>query len=391
MLRRKFYNQIKKLLATNASVVLIGPRQIGKTTIAQQIGDELDAIYRDLEKPRDLAQVEDINLFAEAYPDQLIILDEVQRTPEIFAPLRGIIDERRRSGFRDQQFLFLGSASLDLLGQTSESLAGRVAYAELAGINVSELDDTKIPEQDLWLRGGFPDNLLAPDEESSLQRRKDLIRSYIERDVPQFGFRVPAETMRRLWTMLAHHQSGMLNASSLGKGLGISNKKVAEYVDILVDLLLVRRLQPWYENVGKRLVKSPKVYIRDSGLLHALLDIETIADLLGHPVVGHSWEGFVIENIISQDIRSRYEPYFYRTSGGAEIDLILVRGGVPKIAIEVKRSSAPKLSKGFTVACDDLGIEQRYVVYAGDTKYQMTKNISAIPLNELLKELYKDN
>ena len=201
MLRRKFEQQIKKLLSTNAAVVLIGPRQIGKTTIATQIGEELGAIYRDLETPRDLTQVQDINLFAETYPDKLIILDEVQRTPEIFAPLRGIIDERRRKDFKYQQFLFLGSASLDLLGQTSESLAGRVAYAELAGINVSELDEANISESDLWLRGGFPDNLLAPDNETSLQRRKDLIRSYLERDVPQFGFRVPAETMRRLWTI----------------------------------------------------------------------------------------------------------------------------------------------------------------------------------------------
>ena len=391
MLRRKFEQQIKKLLATNAAVVLIGPRQIGKTTIATQIGEELGAIYRDLETPRDLTQVQDINLFAETYPDKLIILDEVQRTPEIFAPLRGIIDERRRKDFKYQQFLFLGSASLDLLGQTSESLAGRVAYAELAGINISELEEAKISEADLWLRGGFPDNLLAPDNETSLQRRKDLIRSYLERDVPQFGFRVPAETMRRLWTMLAHHQSGMLNASALGKGLGISNKKVAEYVDILVDLLLVRRLQPWHANVGKRLVKTPKVYIRDSGLLHALLDIETTDDLLGHPVVGHSWEGFVIENIISQDFRSRYEPYFYRTSAGAEIDLVLVKGGVPQIAIEVKRSSAPKLTKGFKMACDDLSIKQRYIVYAGDEQYQISKDICALPLNDLISELYSDD
>ena len=390
MIRRELHDRLKTMLNTNAAVVLTGPRQIGKTTLAKEISQELDAVYRDLENPRELDQVRDIRLFTDQFPEQLIILDEVQRAPDIFASLRGVIDERRRQGHGDGQFLFLGSASLELLGQTSESLAGRIAYAELAGFDVLEIQNTEdldLSEADLWLRGGFPQSLTAENGELSLEWRLNLIRSYLERDMPQFGFRVPAETMRRLWTMLAHCQGTTLNASSLAKGLGISGKKVAEYLDILVDLLLVRRLPPWHANVGKRLIKSPKIYIRDTGLLHALLDIETMDDLLGHPVVGHSWEGFAIENLISLGARQRLYPYFYRTSAGAEIDLILEKGGKPEIAVEVKRASNPKVSKGFHIACGDLGVRHRYVVYPGDEAYRLNKEIWAAPLATLMGAL----
>jgi len=390
MISRRLQTHLLNLLQNNAAVALMGPRQIGKTTLALEVSKTLDAVYRDLENPREQDQVKDIELFQQQYPDKLIILDEVQRTPEIFAPLRGIIDKRRRAGQRTGQFLFLGSASLELLSQTSESLAGRIAYAELSGLDVLEIEAADIEEIDdatLWLRGGFPESLVAADNTISMQWRRDLIRSYLERDIPQFGFRIPAETLRRFWTMLAHHQGGLLNAASLAKGLGISGQSIARYLDILVDLLLVRRLQPWHGNVGKRLVKSPKIYIRDSGLLHALLDITGQEDLMSHPVLGNSWEGFVVENLIDENSVHHYRPYFYRTQSGAEIDLVLERGGKPEIAIEIKRASAPKAGKGFHIACDDLKIKHRYVVYPGDEPYRLPGDIWVTPLKDLMRVL----
>ncbi|VAW05586.1 AAA ATPase [hydrothermal vent metagenome] len=387
MIKRNLQKKLLKLLQSNAAVVLIGPRQVGKTTLSLEVTAELNAVYRDLENPRELEQVRDIELFMKQYPDRLVILDEVQRVPDIFAPLRGIIDQRRRAGFRFGQFLFLGSSSLELLSQASESLAGRVAYCELTGLNILEIQAAKnvsISSDDLWVKGGFPESLTAKDNSISQQWRRDLIRSYLERDIPQFGFRVPSETMRRFWTMLAHHQGGILNASSLAASLGISGQSVARYLDILVDLLLVRRLQPWFANVGKRLVKSPKIYIRDSGLLHSLLDIPSMDALLGHPVLGASWEGFVIENLIGASGGEYGEPCFYRTQAGAEIDLLMTRGGQPEIAIEIKRASNPKVGKGFHIACDDLGIKHRYVVYPGDEAYAMPNDIWAMPLQEMI-------
>lgn len=391
MIRRKLHDGLLDMVSANPAVVLLGPRQIGKTTLALEIAAALNGVYRDLENPRDLDQVRDIDLFDQQYPDRFIILDEVQRAPEIFAPLRGIIDRRRRAGQRTGQFLFLGSASLELLGQTSESLAGGIAYAELSGIDVLELADAKDEGGDantLWLRGGYPDSLTAASDEASLDWRLNIIRSDLERDVPQFGFRAPAETLRRFWTMLAHHQGGLLNAAALAEGLGISGQSVARYLDILVDLLLVRRLEPWHANTGKRLVKSPKVYVRDSGLLHALLAIETRDDLLGHPVVGASWKGFVIGNLIDESRAARWRPYFYRTQAGAEIDLVLVRGGRPEVAIEIKRAAAPNVKRGFHIACDDLKITHRYIVYPGAEAYRLGESpIWVAPLADLMRAL----
>lgn len=395
MIRRRLYEGLLALLATNPGVVLLGPRQIGKTTLALDLAKKLNGVYRDLENPRDLDQVRDIELFHDQYPDRFIILDEVQRAPEIFAPLRGIIDHRRRAGQRTGQFLFLGSASLELLGQTSESLAGRIAYAELAGIDVLEFADSNLTDDGydrLWLRGGYPDSLMAANDTASMRWRLDIIRSYLERDVPQFGFRVPAETLRRFWTMLAHHQGGILNAAALAKGLGISGQSISRYLDILVDLLLVRRLEPWHANVGKRLVKSPKLFVRDSGLLHALLAIETRDDLLSHPIVGASWEGFVVENLIDESRSAHWRPYFYRTQAGAEIDLLLVRGGKPEVAIEIKRATAPKARKGFHIACDDLEITHRYIAYPGNEAYRLNDGkIWVAPLADLMRALRDGN
>lgn len=388
MIERRLHQHLHSLLQSNSAVALVGPRQIGKTTLALKVTDSIKGVYRDLEDPRDADQVRDIILFADQYPDQLIILDEIQRLPDLFAPLRVIIDQRRRTGQPYGQFLFLGSASLDLLGQTSESLAGRVAHAELTGIDVLELEKIEQSLDALWLRGGFPESLLSLSDNTSIQWRGDLIRSYLERDIPQFGFRIAAETLRRFWTMLAHHQGGLLNAAQLAASLGVSGQSIARYMDILVDLLLVRRLQPWFTNVGKRLVKSPKIYIRDSGILHALLGLSSKEQMLSHPILGASWEGFVIENLIN--VCKGYQPYFYRTSAGAEIDLILVRGGKPVVAIEVKRASAPKLKKGFYLACSDLEITNKYLVYPGKRSYKLPGNIQVVPLLELMRILQDD-
>jgi hypothetical protein len=315
-----------------------------------------------------------------------VILDEIHRAPGVFEVLRGIIDDHRQAGKRGGQFLLLGSAALDLMRQSSETLAGRVAYLDIAPLDVREAAGGKIDANALWLRGGFPDSVLAPDDAQSLDWRRDFIRSYLERDVPMFAPRLPAETIGRLWTMLAHQQGSVLNQARLASALGVSNPTIDRYIDLLVDLQLLRRLRPWSGNVGKRLVKSPKVYVRDSGILHGLLELETLNDLLGHPVCGLSFEGHCIENLVLA-ASPRRMPYFYRTHTGAEIDLLLEKGGRPEIAIEVKRSSAPSPGKGFAQACNDLGITQRYVVYPGQERFALRHEGEAIGLPELAELL----
>ena len=387
MITRRIENKVRNTLERSPAVALLGPRQVGKTTIALNISESVPAVYLDLEDRTDLEKVRDISAFHAENREKLIIMDEVQRLPEVFAPLRGIIDKERRKGNKAGQFLFLGSASIDLLQQSSESLAGRIAYIELHGIDVLEYAKQ---DQDmvntLWLRGGFPESLLASTGLNSLYWRRDFIKTYLERDIPQLGPRIPALTLERFWTMLAHNQGGIVNASQLARNLEVSSVTVGRYLDLMADLLLVRRLQPWTFNVGKRLVKAPKVYIRDSGITHALLNIANYNDLLGHPVVGTSWEGFVIENILSVSSGSAI-PFYYRTSGGAEIDLVLEFSGKEKWAIEIKRSSAPSLSKGFHSACADIKPERSYVVYAGKDKFPLGNGITAIPLGMLMQEL----
>lgn len=392
MIERMIQNKIQRLLDRSPAVVLIGPRQVGKTTVALNIADSLPSVYVDLEKPRDLAKIRDIEAFHIENREKLIIIDEIQRIPEIFAPLRGIIDTERRRGHKVGRFLFLGSASLELLKQSSETLAGRLAYVELHPIHSLEwlAHHTKKSLQrqvnQLWLRGGFPESVLAQSDEDSLDWRNDFLSTYLERDIPQLGPRIPAETLRRFWTMLAHQQGTTINAAHLARNLGVSGQTVARYLDLLVDLLLVRRLQPWTANIGKRLVRAPKIYVRDSGITHALLNIQTFNDLMGHPVIGGSWESFVIENILSIT-SSRIKPYFYRTSGGAEIDLLLELTSREKWAIEIKRSSAPSLSKGFYTACKDVKATKRFVVYAGEETFSLGQKSRAISLTDLMKEL----
>jgi predicted AAA+ superfamily ATPase len=386
MIPRRALESVRRALARQAAVALIGPRQVGKTTLAFTISEATRSLYLDLESREDREKLSSPALFLSAYADRLVILDEIHRVPELFQTLRGLIDEGRRQGRRTGRFLILGSASIDLLRQSGETLAGRIAYIDMGPFQVLEVVKDRQDQDRLWVRGGFPDSYLAEDDAESLARRKDFIRTYLERDVPQFGPRIPAETLDRLWTMLAHGQGSLLNASRLATSLSVSAPTVTRYIDLLVDLLLVRRLQPFHGNLSKRLVKSPKVFVRDSGLLHALLGIADYNDLSGHPVVGASWEGFVIENLLAA-APDNAKASFYRTAAGAEIDLVLE---IPKHglwAIEIKRGLTSRPERGFHVACDDLDPSRRFVVNAGQDRYPLAPELEAISVRGLAAEL----
>ncbi|MBO9724178.1 MAG: ATP-binding protein [Novosphingobium sp.] len=377
MIERQIAAELVERLDSAPAVALLGPRQVGKTTLAQTIGEDRDALYLDLESEADRAKLAEPELYLAQHEDKLVILDEVHRLPEIFQPLRGLIDKGRRKGLRTGRFLLLGSASIDLLAQSGESLAGRISYLEMGPLGIVEA-----PKQDgdkLWLRGGFPDSFLARSDHLSMRWRRDFIRTYLERDIPMFGPRIPAETLRRFWTMLAHHQSSLLNASEFARSLGVDSKTVASYLDLMVDLLLVRRLEPWHSNASKRLVKSPRIYVRDSGLVHALLGIVTLEDLLGHPVAGASWEGFALESLIMAAPEGT-SANFYRSAAGAEIDLLLTLPGGELWAIEFKRSLAPKVERGFHHAAEDLAPARKIIVYPGTEAYPSGHGIEVMPL-----------
>lgn len=389
MIPRIAKEEIDELLDNFPAVGVLGPRQIGKTTLAELVAESLDPkpIYLDLENPLDLAKLNEPEAYFEGHKGNLIILDEVHRVPELFPVLRGVIDRRRKEGLRARQFLILGSASLDLLRQSAETLAGRIAYRELSGFVINEIEETGPLAQDkLWLRGGFPDSFLSKNDLNSFRWRLNFINTYLERDIPQFGPRIPTVLLRRLWTMLAHHQGGQLNTAQLSSSLDIALPTVKRYVELLEDLFLIRTLRPWSGNVGKRLVKTPKVYIRDSGLTHALLNLATYDDLLGHPVSGNSWEGFVIENLMAA-LPLGMTPWYYRTAAGAEIDLVLERGATERYAIEIKRSLSPSLSKGFYLGCEDIKAEKRFLVYPGKERFPLAKDVTAIPLAGMVTEL----
>ena len=385
MIKRHIEKQLVEALETAPAVALLGPRQVGKTTLALEIGETRPSIYLDLETSSDRAKLADPEAYLASHEDKLVILDEVHRAPELFQSLRGLIDRGRRKGKKAGRFLLLGSASVDLLQQSGESLAGRISYLELGPLDALEVPPGHLEK--LWACGGFPASFLAANNAISFRWRQDFIRTYLERDIPQFGPRIPAETLRRLWTMLAHSQSELLNAANLARALGIDGKTVARYLDLLVDLLLVRRLSPWHHNAGKRLVKSPKVYVRDSGIVHALLRLPTREDVLGHPIVGGSWEGFVIESLLAAAPEGT-DAAFYRTSAGAEIDLILTLPGDILWAVEIKRGTAPKLGRGFHQACIDLNPARRFVVYGGTERFPLTSETEAISLSELATELH---
>ena len=386
MTPRGVKDQVLEALTRQAAVALLGPRQAGKTTLALEIARTRDAVYLDLENGDHRGRLSEPNLFLEGLEDRLVILDEIHRTPELFQTLRGVIDRGRRKGKGVGRFLVLGSASMDLLRQSGESLAGRISYVQLGPFSVLEVEDRRADRERLWLRGGFPDSYLAASDRASLAWRRDFIRTYLERDVAAFGPRVPAAALERLWTMLAHNQGAILNASSLAQALEVSAQSVTRYIDLLADLLLVRRLTPLRANVGKRLVKSPKVYVRDSGLVHALLGIPSAIELAGHPVVGHSWEGWVIETLLSV-LPWPSSAFFYRTSAGAEVDLVIEHAGGQTWAIEIKRSLSARVSRGFHTARQDLNPDRTFVAYAGDERYPVAKGVEAIGVRELATRL----
>jgi hypothetical protein len=385
MISRRLLPALTSALDEVAAVALLGPRQAGKTTLALEVARARPAVYLDLESEIDRAKLSEPELYLSEHQDELVILDEIQRTPQLFRSLRGLIDAGRRRGRGRGRFLVLGSASIDLLKQSSESLAGRIRYLELAPLDAGEVGHERLDT--LWVRGGFPESLLADSDAASLRWRTDFIRTYLERDIPQLGPRIPAETLRRLWTMLAHQQGGLLNAAALARALAVDGKTVAAYLDLLVDLLLVRRLSPWHGNVRKRLVKSPRVYVRDCGLVHALLGIGDREALLAHPVAGGSWEGLAIESLIGA-APDGSEAHFFRTAAGAEIDLVLKLPGHRKPwAIEVKRGLAPKLERSFHLACDVVRPERRLVVYGGGERFPLGQGVEAVSLSELSEEL----
>lgn len=396
MIKREILALVNRRLAQFNSVALIGPRQVGKTTLARLIaaGAGQKTRYLDLERPSDRQLLDDPDSYFSAYADHLIILDEVQRAPEIFQVLRGQIDQRRRMQGKGGKFLILGSASMDLLRQSSESLAGRISYVEMAPLNFREItsgDQNCVGNEQslidgLWLKGGFPESYMRQDEEASLQWRLDFIQTYLERDIPQFGLQVATDQLARFWRMLANDQGELFNAQRFARSLGVSGHTIARYLDILEKLLLVRTLQPWSVNTGKRLVKSPRPFVRDCGILHALLNLQTMDALRSHAVSGKSWEGFVIENLIGAS-NGKARPYFYRTGAGAEADLVMEFAPGQCWAIEVKLSSTPTVDRGFHNAADDLAAARRILVHKGKERFPMRGGIEAMPLLDAMNEV----
>jgi len=382
-LQRDLRPHLEEGLANFPAVALLGPRQVGKTTLAQEVIESQEgSLYLDLERPSDLRKLEDPELYLESLrtrnPEGLVCLDEIQRVPDLFPVLRSLIDAEGRNG----QFLLLGSASRELIRESSETLAGRIIFLELTPLLASEVgghDRDSLLQY--WLRGGFPRSYLASSDEASLLWRESFGQTFLERDIPQLGFQVPAETIRRLWRMLAHNHGQLLNSSQLGTSLGISHTTLRSYLDLLTQTFMVRQLAPFEANVKKRLVKSPKVYLRDSGILHSLLEIGSLDALFGHPVLGASWEGLMIENVIAA--LPRWRPSFYRTSHGAEIDLIMSRGE-RHIAIECKASASPKVRRGFWSALDDTKIEEAWVLAPVDEMYPLKEGVRVAPLPAFL-------
>lgn len=378
MIERSLLPTVTRSLANFPAVALLGPRQCGKTTLAKSIAAQYsNSLYLDLERPSDLGKLADAELFLSRNADRLVVLDEVQRKPELFTVLRSLIDVKRNAG----RFLLLGSASPQLLQQTSESLAGRIIFHELAPFTVDEIKPAHTELQNFWLRGGFPPSWLAQTDDLSTLWRESFISTHLERDIPSFGIRIPGQTLHRFWQMLAHLHGQLWNASRLATGFGVSAPTVQHYLDILEATYMLRRLPPLHANVGKRLVKSPKIYLRDSGLLHTLLGITSLNQLAGHPILGASWEGWVLEQI-AHLLGSRWQLSFYRTSGGAEMDVVAEQGN-RRLCFEIKFSSAPTVSKGFWSAVADLEPTQTFVVAPVEQPYPLAAGVEVIPAGRM--------
>jgi uncharacterized protein len=383
--RPQILNAITEALAEFPAVALLGARQVGKTTLARSIAAANDgAIYLDLEDDLDRRKLDDARAYLASTAGHLTIIDEIHRAPALFPQLRGIIDERRRQGQETGQFLLLGSASLDLMQQASETLAGRISYLDMLPIQPDEAAGAHISINQNWLRGGFPNSLTAKTDQASYRWRQAFIRNYLERDVPMFAPRMPSETISRAWRMLATAQGSPLNMARLAQNLDVTGPMINRYVDLLSDLLMLRRLQPWSGNLAKRLIIAPKTYLRDSGLLHTLLGIGTMDALLGHMSLGASWEGFVIESLIAAAGEGAI-PLYYRTVDGAEIDLVFEVAGRIELAIEIKRSSAPAARKGFYIGCEDLNAARRLLVHSGAESWQMSQGVEAMSLIDAIQ------
>jgi len=378
LIQRNLEHTIRSKLSTMPVVAIIGPRQCGKSTLAKMIVNDMpNHVFLDLEKPSHLSRLRDPEAYLDSHREKLVCIDEIQNMPNLFPLLRTLVDENNRNG----QFLILGSASPDLLRQSSESLAGRIAYLELTPFSYAEAKANLV---DFWLRGGFPRSYLAEDEIESFEWRQQFIQTFLQRDLHNLGFQIPAPTLFRLWRMLAHVQGQVLNASKLGASLGVSHHTLRRYIEILEQTFMLRVLPPFEFNLKKRLIKSPKVYIRDTGILHALLSLESPDDLYSHPEYGSSWETLVIEQLVPG--LPRWENFFYRTASGNEIDLILQKGR-RRVAIEAKASRAPLVGKGFRQALQDLEITEAWIAAPVDEVYPYGDNIMVGSPNEIIKQL----
>jgi predicted AAA+ superfamily ATPase len=377
MIERGLKQNILKSLHKYPVVAILGSRQVGKTTLAKAISSEAgrDTIYLDLELDSDLNKLKEPELYLRQFADTLVVIDEIQRMPGLFPLMRALVDQKRVGG----RFLILGSASPDLIRHSSESLAGRIIYHELTPFN---LDEVKEDMHTLWLRGGYPESYLSADDDESFIWREAYIQTFLERDIPQLGIHIPAVQLRRFWTMIAHSHGQLWNGSKIASSLGISNVTARRYLDILEDTFLVRQLQPFHSNTKKRTIKSPKVYVRDSGLLHTLLHIRSLDNLQGHPAIGSSWEGFVIEQITGL-LPEKTEIFFYRTGAGAETDLFFFDKKHSPIGVEIKYSLSPGVTKGFRNACEDLACTKKFVVYPGEETYPLGNETYALPLGKL--------
>jgi predicted AAA+ superfamily ATPase len=380
MIKRLLQEKVEESLMRYPIVGILGSRQVGKTTLAKMIKNMIKrkVIYLDLELPSDLNKLQDPELYLSRFEDILVIIDEIQRMHSLFPLLRALVDRKRIAG----RFLILGSASPELIRHSSESLAGRIIYHELSPFLLTEINSESI--QKLWLRGGYPESYLPKGNDNSFTWREAFIKTYLEMDIPQLGIRIPSQQLRRFWTMLAHSHGQLWNASKIASSFGISAPTVRSYLDILEETFIVRQLQPHHSNIKKRLIKSPKVYVRDPGLLHTLLHIRTYEDLHSHPSLGSSWEGFIVEQVIGI-LPERWQAYFYRTGAGAEIDLVLFDSKHRPLAIEIKYSMSPKVERGFWNAYEDLSCKKGYIVYPGAESYPVSKNVFTLPVKDLSK------